>query len=903
MTLLRHAARLVVREPRRSVVAILGVAIASALVTSVLLFGAASGSTVTRRALADLPVDAQVVLGPNADVARVRTILEADVAVRAISAFALAHFDSAASTRSGTSTQTSVGVLLGLDPGYATATGLFGLSSGSVAPGEIAISRDLASNLGIVPGDSIAFSLPGGATVTLRVSGIATIAGGDLILGPIDAAHRAAGANPPVNVAVMRLADLESQVLSKIPAHATASDPGSSSGPTAPVFAPEPAVRRELHVRLDHVQLPGEPVAAQGWLDTVRRRIERQGAGTFAWIDDAGASLEPLAADLVWGQILFIFLALPGVVLALALSRLAADATADTTRRHAALLRARGANRRQLQIVFAGGTMLTALAGSVVGVVLGAGIGLALFGGELASAGAFATILRAGLLSVVLTAILATLAAALPLRAQLKEEIAAGRQELQRSRPPMWQRLFLDLVALAGGVAVYVIAGGAGVHPVLSAEGNPTVTLALTSFVAPLLLWAGGALLLLRVVGALLRRSGRLAGVLRRLLGPGGDLAGRSLIARAAATSRGIVVLALAVGFATSVLIFDATYRQQQRIDAELTLGADLKATPASATTSAAVAHLTGPGVSRATPFVDRVVYVGPEAQDLLAIDAVTLPAVAPLADSFFAGSTAVGAIDALRGRPDAILVSSETAKDYSIVPGDRIRVRVPDATGTLRTVDFTMVGIALEFPTAPKDAFLVANLSYLVAQTGTDRISFVLARADGDVGRASAALTHRLGADWQVADLGTTTARLANSITSVDLSSLVVLDLGFAVLIAAVGVGLFLVAGLAERRRELATLIAIGAEPGQLRSSVVGEALFIGVAGLVGGLVVGAVVGMALLQILAGVFDPPPDLPAIPLVGIGAMSGAIGVALIAALAVAQRGLSKLSVVAALRER
>jgi putative ABC transport system permease protein len=297
------------------------------------------------------------------------------------------------------------------------------------------------------------------------------------------------------------------------------------------------------------------------------------------------------------------------------------------------------------------------------------------------------------------------------------------------------------------------------------------------------------------------------------------------------------------------------------------------------------------------------VVYVGPEAQDLLAIDAVTLPAVAPLADSFFSGSTATGAIEALRARPDAILVSSETAKDYSIVPGDRIRIRVPDTTGTLRTVDFTMVGIALEFPTAPKDAFLVANLSYVVAQTGNDRISFVLARANSDVGQASAALARRLGSDWQVMDLRGTTARLANSITSVDLSSLVVLDIGFAVLIAAVGVALFLLAGLAERRRELATIIAIGGEPGQLRSSIIGEALFIAIAGLLGGLVAGGVVGMALLQILAGVFDPPPDIPAIPLAGIGAAIGAIGAALVAALAVAERGLARLSVVAALRER
>jgi putative ABC transport system permease protein len=907
MNLIGHTIRLVAREPRRSLAALVGVTIAAALITSVLLFGTASGTTVTRRALAGLPVDAQVVVAPGADSTATLAMVRADPAVSSVVGFELAHFDSAATSSSGTATQTSVGVLVGLDPAYASTTGLFQLSSGSIAAGRIAISRDLASNLGAVPGDSIAFALPGGASVTLQISGIVSIVGADLLLGPIDTAHRAAGANPPVNVAVMSQADLEALVLTKIPPSATAADPAGSgtgaAGGSAPIFTPDPAVRRELHVQLDHAQLPGDPVAAQSWLDTVRRRIEKHGAGSFAWVDDAGASLEPLASDLAWGQILFIFLALPGILLALALSRLAADATADATRRHAALLRARGASRSQLRGLFMGATVLTALVGSTLGVVLGSAIGLSLFGVQLIPAGPAQAVLRAGVIAIVLTTILASLAAILPLRAQLREEIAAGRQELQRIRAPLWQRLYLDLLALIAGAAVYVIAGGSGIHPVLNAEGNPTVTLALTSFVAPLLLWSGGTLLLLRVAGVVLRRGGWLAGALRQILGPGGELAGRSLAARATAASRAIVVLALAVSFATSVLVFDATYRQQQRIDAELTLGADLKAVPTVPATAADVAHLAGPGVVVATPFVDRVVYVGPEAQDLLAIDAAVLPGIAPLSDSFFGGSTAAGALAALRARPDAILVSAETAKDYSIVPGDRIRIRVPDISGKLRTVDFTMAGIALEFPTAPKDAFLVANLAYVGAQTGNDRISFVLARAAGDPGMAARTLAARLGTSWQVSDLSTTTARLANSITSVDLSGLVLLDVAFAVSIAAVGVALFLLAGLSERRRELATLIAIGAESTQIRASLLGETLFVGVAGLATGLLIGGLVGVALLQILAGVFDPPADAPAIPVTLLGAMLVVVVAALGAALAMADRGLARLSVVAALRER
>ena len=236
-------------------------------------------------------------------------------------------------------------------------------------------------------------------------------------------------------------------------------------------------------------------------------------------------------------------------------------------------------------------------------------------------------------------------------------------------------------------------------------------------------------------------------------------------------------------------------------------------------------------------------------------------------------------------------------------MPGDHLKIRVPDANGNLVDVTFTMAGIALEFPTAPKDAFLVANQAYVASATKNDAITFILARADGGVPDASRLLASRLGPDWAVSDLTTTSARLANSITSVDLTSLVAIDVVFAVLIGAVGVALFLLAGLAERKRELATLAAVGAEPGQLRAALLGEAFVVAGAGLTTGLLTGAIVGAALLQILAGVFDPPADAPAIPVVAIGAVAGIIVAAVGLATMVGERGLARLDVAGALRER
>jgi putative ABC transport system permease protein len=305
--------------------------------------------------------------------------------------------------------------------------------------------------------------------------------------------------------------------------------------------------------------------------------------------------------------------------------------------------------------------------------------------------------------------------------------------------------------------------------------------------------------------------------------------------------------------------------------------------------------------VVAATPVADRVVYVGSEAQDLLAIDPSTLPAATHLSDGFFKGSTAAGAMSALASQPDAILVSAETATDYSIVPGDRLKIRVPDRSGKLVDVNFRMAGIALEFPTAPKDAFLVANLSYVAQQTGDGRISAVLARTSGDA--AATAVGQRLGPDWSVTDIGTTSARLANAVTAVDLGSLVAIDLAFAVAIASIGITLYLLAGLSERRLELATLVAIGAEARQIRATIAAEVAAIGATGLVSGLITGGLVGVALLAILAGVFDPPAEVPVVPGATVLLLVAIVGAGALAAMLIADRFAARIDVLGALRER
>jgi putative ABC transport system permease protein len=97
-------------------------------------------------------------------------------------------------------------------------------------------------------------------------------------------------------------------------------------------------------------------------------------------------------------------------------------------------------------------------------------------------------------------------------------------------------------------------------------------------------------------------------------------------------------------------------------------------------------------------------------------------------------------------------------------------------------------------------------------------------------------------------------------------LGGLARLELGFTVVFAFACSGLALALGVAERRRGLVLLAALGANARQrgrfLR--VEGSALLSG--GVLGGALVGGVIGYLLVKVLTGIFDPPPDGLAVPI-------------------------------------
>ena len=351
--------------------------------------------------------------------------------------------------------------------------------------------------------------------------------------------------------------------------------------------------------------------------------------------------------------------------------------------------------------------------------------------------------------------------------------------------------------------------------------------------------------------------------------------------------ARSIVLLALAISFAVSTATFNSTYKQQAGVDAKLTNGADVTVTESPGVTvgPSAAGSLKVAGVKHVEPVQHRFAYVGADLQDLYGVRPGSIASATALQDAYFSGGTAGGLMAKLAAKPDSVLVSEETVKDFQLSPGDTLNLRLQDSrTKALKTVPFHYAGIVKEFPTAPKDSFFVANADYVAKATGNSAIgAFLIDTGGSHTGAVANTLRHQLGTSATVTDLNQASSAVGSSLTAVDLAGLTRIELAFAVLLAAAAGGIVLALGLAERRRTFAITTVLGATGRQLRGLVLSEAAVTTVGGLAGGALIGWALSEMLVKVLTGVFDPPPAVISVPWPYLTLALGAAAASIVAA--------------------
>ncbi len=897
-TALRLTSARLRRSPSQTVTQVLVLAAAVALLGSMVLFIGHALQTMTAAATRSVPVDLQ---GPVRSYSEARSLaggIGRQPSVASASATATAPFAGIVHHGPEGVTSAGKGAVLAVPVRYPESFETFRFLRGSLRPGEVVLDQQLAATLRARVGDTVAIrSGGGGAPRRFRVGGIALVSASDLLFQPLNPQLGPAPAQPPANVAIMPLGTFARTLAPQLPTLAGAGI-GSSAVPGA-----QRGTQWQVQAQVDRAALTGSPSHALARAGQVRNSLQSTFTGRIQFVDNLSESLETAAGDALYAEALFIMLAVPGALLALGLAYLAALGTVDRDRRELALLRARGASRRQL-IAFA------LCEAAVVGVVSGllgacftfAAVALLVKG----SVGLSATRVALVLGICVVLALLGAATARLATGARaLTASVTEGRQAMQRQRRALWERLYLDFAALSLSGLIYWLTASTGFSAVVNPDSNPTLSLSVYMFFAPALLWIGATLLLVRLRGrAFAALASRLAG--RRPRDQRSFLLA-SASRRGAAINRGLILVGLLLAFGVSLGVFTATYDQQAGVDAQLTLGADVTATaPPGVTTSrdlaARIARV--PGVAATSSVDHSYAYVGPDLQDTFGIEPNTIARATTLRDSYFLGGGAGTMLARLRARPDGILVSKETITDYSLKVGDLLRLRVLDhRSGRFRVVPFHVVGTVQEFPSAPRDSFMVANLSYLSRADRAGGPNVVFAKASEDPATVASRVASATKSDGVIVkDIRQQAVQTVSSITTVDLTGISHLEEAFAIVLAAAAMWLFVGLAVDERRHEFATMAAVGASLREVGAFVRSEAALVLGLAIPLALALGWLLAEMLVAMLRHVFDPPPNHLAVPWAYLGELGLAAIAGGVLAVALAALALRRLPLGATLRE-
>lgn len=827
--MIRYVLQSLRRRPAETTAVGVALAILVAFVAALGSFTNQTGARLTQVSTTRVPVDWQVQLAPTADIRAVERAIRAVPGFRAMAEVDYAHVAGLQSASATGLRSTGAAVVVTADPSYRSIAPsqfrqLLGGTGGAQLQQQTAanLSATLASRVTVI-----------GSGVTVPVSGVVDLPNAGTFFQTVGAAPGTAAAAPPDNVLLLPRSQF------------------AVASRAVPVV-------RQLHVQFDHAHLPSDPSAAA---DLIRQRADHLATVLVGQVligDNLEATLSSAREDAIYAQLLILLIALPAVLLAGAVATTVIALRNDRQRRDAALLRLRGVPPRRIALFYGAVAVLDGIVGAAVG-ALGAWLATdVLVRGTPVSVG---WLITGSLIALALSVAVQLL----PLARDRAEAttIADGMQDKASGRSPLPLRLGLDFILLAGSAVAFWLTARGNYQVVVVPEGVPVASVNYAGLIAPALAWPGLTLLVWRLTSLALKRRGRVPQ--RDDRGAMPDLRRDSLHRRRHLVSRGATGLALGLAVVVSAAIFTTTYDQQARVDVALTVGSDVAVTlPPDSTTSLDPAIARVAGTIAVEQVSHRLAYVGPDLQDLYAIDPTTIGRAAPLQDAFTPGSSVSTELAHLAKTPDGVLLSQETLHDYQLRAGDLIRLRLKSGNGSLIAVPFHVVGVITEFATAPRDSFIVANRSYVARMTGSTSVQTLLVRTDQP---RQVAASIRAPGDAMVNDI--TAPRVAvpsaSGLAASSLRGLARITLLFGILLAMTSAGLVLLVGAFARRRSLVTLGILGASFRQRASYVWSEARWVIGAGVVGGLAAGSIIALQLVKVLNGIFDPPPERPAIP--------------------------------------
>ena len=300
--------------------------------------------------------------------------------------------------------------LFSFDAAYQAHYPTIRMLSGKITPDSASISAEAARALKVGVGDTVALTVPGSTTpLSMKVGGITDLSRAT----PLFSSRQSANLEKFIYVPYTIVVSYDTYHSKIVPSFERAAAARNSQIKSLPL--------EELDILLDRKQLNSDPGTALAQTHSTAAAIANVAREQDFLIDNASNTLEVAKGDAAVAKRMFVFLGLPGALLAAILTLYAGMLLAEAQRRESALLRVRGADRRHLMTLLGIRTVAIAGLGSLLGVTLGLVSVLLLLGSSVLFAASTAALLQSATIGVVGGIIVTALALYLPGRRLVRQ--------------------------------------------------------------------------------------------------------------------------------------------------------------------------------------------------------------------------------------------------------------------------------------------------------------------------------------------------------------------------------------------------------------------------------------------------------------------------------------------------
>jgi putative ABC transport system permease protein len=781
--------------------------------------------------------------------------------------------------------------LFGFDSSYTAQDPNIAIVEGTQVPGEVLISAESARSLSVGIHDPISLTLPDGTRLERRISGIVDLTRARaLFLSRM-------GENLELFVYVPDSVVVDAATFTDIvvPAFERVNTGRGDRVKMLPVREVDIHVRRDL--------LEAEPVAALEQTERIAaavvgatedhrgRRVEDRGVNEQSFLlDNVSNTLAVARDDAAVAKRMFLFLSIPGAMLAALLGAYAGIVLAGAQRREQATLRVRGATRRNLLWMLWLRVGWITAGGAAIGLVLGYTSVAAVLGRNMLERVTTESLAFSGVLGTIFGLMATGAALYWTGRSTIDRGIQMDRLG-PSTEPPLWQRYRLDLLGLAALVVATAIAisnSGFEGTPGSVYEGR-AVELSLGLLLLPIAAWVAASLFGGRLFAWLLSHLSTRAP--QGAMSPLSLLYWRSLKRRSWSLVVATLILGMIVALATSLAVFTASYDAAKVADARYTVGSDLKIIPRPASKqtykSDDASKLAVEGVEKVVPVIYGVhnvqlrSYRTTDVANLAALDPKAYGEVAPFDDAHFSLESADESMDAIAVEPNAILLSEDIAEFMKVDEGDTVWVLLGRATAEQVEIEMKVRGLYERLPGFPDGADALMNLERYQKAIPSAVPAFFFGQTSDSSDTQLEEVTEALHSGPGAGDALRLDTRLTalgkdqSSLASLNINGLLRLDSAYSLAMGTVTVAIFVFGLLLQRRREYVTLRAQGMSPRAIQTFIGAEAGTAAVMGCSLGVVVGLLMAYYFINVLRPLFVLKPEY-VVPVASLTAILGSV---------------------------